>query len=337
MPIAEKLAKLVPFEAYDQEIQKLMKLLRGLGIEIPENAKIRSDDLRAFEFLYYSLFADERPSSGQELARIQAGLGDIATKINKAWREPGSNVLRPHLAKMVMGGVRMNEISSVTDDAANKTCELYVGCLALCRGWRITLDDPDKSSGGLNPDVIMEHKGHPWSVAVKTIHGFPSQTIFQNIAGAVQQVEKSGKHGIPFINLKNRVNQSSLLSADRTFDSVEEANAQLRIAMSEIINRLRTEITDDDWREAFDAKLARPLVAFMGQSLVSARVTPAQDNRLSAPGVFFVPIRMIMVLPVPPLSMNPELAGLDKEAWDLLVELNDELQTTPCSASATGG
>jgi hypothetical protein len=315
-------AKLITFETYDKEIQKLMQLLRDLGLSIPENAKLLSDDLKAFQFLYYAVFADERPADlNVETARIQAGLGDLATKINKAWSKPGSEILRPHLAKMLQGAVRMNDVSDVTDEAANKTCELYVGCLALGRGWLIALDDPDKSSGGLNPDIIIELGGKRWSIAIKTIHGASSQTIFDNIKSAVRQIEKSKIPGIPFINLKNRIDQSKLLSADIVYDTVIDANTALRRNMEEIIRRLRADIVDNDWLEAFQGKLARPLVTFMAQTLATAHVAQAQK--------LFVPIRQLMVLPVPPLPREPNVIGLDREAWDLTMGLNDELQATP--------
>jgi hypothetical protein len=316
-----KAPKQIRFEAYDHEIQKLMKLLRNLGFEIPVNADILSDEHKAFQFLYYALFAEERPKQlDQALARVQAGLGDLATKINKAWTTPGSVVLRPHLAKMVRGAVRMNDVSSVTDEAANKTCELYIGCLALGRGWTVRLDDPDKSSGGTNPDVIFDRCGREWSIAVKTIHGVPSQTIFDNIKSAVRQIEKSGRPGIPLINLKNRIDQSKLLPDDIIYTSAQDATNALQALMQDIIWQLRTEIADVDWHDVFKGKLARPLVAFMGQTLASALVN-GQD--------MFVPVRILLVLPVPPLQVDPNLVGLDREAWDFIAELNDELQATP--------
>lgn len=317
-----KAPKKVAFETYDLEILNLMKLLRELGIHIADESNLLADENKAFQFLYYALFSNERPAKvDPALPRIQAGLGDLATKINKAWVKPGSQVLRPHLVNMVRGEVRMNDESPVTDQAANKTCELYVGCLALARGWSVALDDTEKSSGGKNPDVILKRRGRDWSVAVKTIHGNSSQTIFDSIKSAVRQIENSGKSGIPFINLKNKIDQPKLLPSDKVFKSVEDANEALKKAVLEIIERLRNEIVDEDWSEAFEGKLARPLVAFMAQTLVEAVVSGRN---------IFVPIRMLLVLPVPPLdNMEPVLVGLDREAWDLLVELNDELQSTP--------
>src|SRR5262249_23738827 len=151
-----------------------------LGVEFPPNAPILSEENAAFRFLYNAVFADERPADS---APFLVGFGDVATKINKAWTRPGSDVLLAHLANMVRGSVLLNVKGTILDSAANKTSELYIGCLALGRGWRIALDDPDKSSGGANPDVILERQGHSWSIAVKTIHGTSNQTLFENIKG----------------------------------------------------------------------------------------------------------------------------------------------------------
>jgi hypothetical protein len=226
---------------------------------------------------------------------------------------------------MVRGSALMNAASSVLDAAANKTAELYIGCLALGCGWRITLDDPDHSSGGANPDVILERRGSSWSIAVKTIHGRSSQTIFDNIKGAVRQIERSGKPGIVFISLKNRIDHGELLLPIEKHTSVESANDTLDHVVRELIWRLRQDIVDVDWVDAFQGKLARPIVAFMGQSVAPAQVTPERS--------FYVPIRLIAALPVPPLvTTDPKFVGLDQEAWDMLGELNRELQRPPPSS-----
>jgi hypothetical protein len=110
-----------------------------------------------------------------------AGLDDLAAKINRARRTPGFIPLRPHLANMVRGSVRMNIKSRVTDAASNKNSELYVGCLALGAGLDIELEDPDKGARGKNPDVLLNFEGPNWSIAVKTSHSSVPQTIFDSI------------------------------------------------------------------------------------------------------------------------------------------------------------
>jgi hypothetical protein len=318
-----QVSKLISYEAYEDEIEKLMKLLHALGIPIPDNAQLLEEAVEAFKFLYYATFAEERSADPTiEKARIHVGLRDLATKINKAWSKAGSEAIRPHLERMVQGAVRMNEKSSILDDAANKTSELYVGCLALGCGWPVSLDDPAGSSGGTNPDVILARCGHRWSIAVKTIHGEPSQTIFGNIAGAARQIERSGTIGIPFINLKNRIDQSALMPEGKVYTEVEEANSTLRDAMVPIIQLLRDDIVDQDWLDTFKDKRARPVVAFMAQAVTSFRDANFKE--------IFVPIRQVTALTVPPLPKGQtQLHGLDLEALKLVVELNEELQDAP--------
>jgi hypothetical protein len=213
----------------------------------------------------------------------------------------------------VQGAFRMNEKKSVFDDAANKTGELYVGCLALGRGWLASLDDPVRSSGGTNPDVIIERSGQKWSIAVKTILGKPSQTIFENIVSGVRQIEQSGTIGILFINLKNRIDQLLLMPDGKVFTTLHDANSTLRPAMLEIIQRLRDDIVDEDWLGTFQGKRARPVVAFMGQAVTSFRDANSRE--------IFVPVRQTMALTVPPLPKGQtDLHGRDREALLLICD-----------------
>jgi hypothetical protein len=311
--------KLITYEAYDDEIEKLLKLLGHLSIPVPGDAQLAREALVAFKFLYYSTFQHEAPPtfSAIDNARIQVGLGDLATKINKAWSKAGDQAIRPHLEKMVKGAVRMNERNSVIDDAANKTCELYVACLALGLGLTARLDHPVKSSGGRNPDVIIDYQGRSWSIAVKTIHGYSSKTIFDAVDKAAHQVQQSGTVGIPLVNLTNRIELSP-----QNYNSIGEANAALCDAMVRIVQRLRDDIADDDWLATFKNKLARPVVAFMAQLLTSFHASDSKE--------IFLPVRQLVALTVPPLpTTNLTLSGLDLDALRLITDLNVELQASP--------
>ena len=176
--------EIIPFEVFDEEISKLSALLDTLGVEIPDDADITTQTYASFAALYYSVFADERPSMTRadeiEKGTALAGLGALAAKINRAAQTVGFDQIRPHLAKMVEGSLLMNGRNEVTDDAGNKNSGLYVGCLALGAGCEIELEDPNKSGGGTNPDVLLRYAGQDWSIAVKTSHSATPQTIFGN-------------------------------------------------------------------------------------------------------------------------------------------------------------
>lgn len=52
------------------------------------------------------------------------------------------------------------------------------------------------------------------AVAVKTLHGISYQTMYQRIDEGAKQIDRSGKDGFVWINLKNRIDKSALV--DRT-------------------------------------------------------------------------------------------------------------------------
>jgi hypothetical protein len=218
--------EIITFEVFDGEISRLSVLLTTLGVEIPVDADIVAQTYAAFAALYHSVFADKRPSMtrADEIAKgtALAGLGDLAAKINRAAQTAGFDQIRPHLAKMVEGSILMNGQNEVTDDAGNKNSELYVGCLALGAGCEIELEDPIKSGGGRNPDVLLQYLGQDWSIAVKTSHSESSPTIFGSIRKAVQQIERSGRPGIVFINVKNILDRKSLIDQS-PFSSIAAA------------------------------------------------------------------------------------------------------------------
>jgi hypothetical protein len=252
-----------------------------------------------------------------------AGLGDLAAKINRAAASSQFDTLKPHLKKMVTGAVRMNDVSSVTDEAANKNSELYVGCLALGAGMSVDLEDPNVSAGGQNPDVLLMFDDAQWSIAVKASHSAKALTIFGNIEKAVSQIERSGRSGIVFINTKNILGHKAMI-ANGHFSSPTEAVAAVGGAVDAVVGDVRSSIVRDDWLQLFTGKLARPLVVFMGQVTVSAMIPTI--------GPAFVPVKAIRILAAPPAPEDESLlVGLDAKAWKLATALNEELQSNSSS------
>ncbi|MFA5898220.1 MAG: hypothetical protein WC829_03810 [Hyphomicrobium sp.] len=311
------------FEVFEQEIQKLESLYSELGIEIPTESNLASASQNAFKAIYYSVFPSEAPTAAEDAdthLSALAGLADLAAKINRARATPGFDMLRPHLANMLQGAVRMNARSPSTDAAGNKNSELYVACLALGGGMtEVELEDPVRGADGKNPDVFLKRRDHSWSIAVKTIHSAKPPSIFANIEKAVEQIERSGRDGIVFINLKNIINDEH--AAPGPFSSPDKAVAVLLADIDAIVRGVQSEIVDQDWIQTFAGKRARPVVAFMAQRTVVAAV----------PGVGLAPVavKTMRVSTFPPASDN--LTGIDAEAFNLLEELNDELLKNPPS------
>lgn len=312
--------ELVSFEVFEGEIRRLESLLSELGIEIPADADLASASRQAFEAFYYSVFPDEAPTSaasGDTRLPALAGLADLAAKINRARATPGFDKVRPHFANMLQGAVRMNDRSPSTDAAANKNSELYVACLALGAGMiDVELEDPKMSAAGTNPDVLLNRGSHPWAIAVKTLHSFKPPSIFANIEKAVDQIERSRRDGIVFINLKNIVNDEH--AAPGPFMSPDEARDALLADVDAIVRGVQSGIVADDWIKTFSGKRARPLVAFMAQRTVLASVAGV--------GLAPVAVKAIRVGPFPPAP--DELTGLDAAAFKLLDELNEQMLKT---------
>ena len=320
--------EIVPFAAFEEQISKLERRLAEADFEVPAGSAFAEDARRAFATLYYSVFVAELPTTSPADTMLHgaslAGLGDMAAKLNTALDKNEEANLLPHVASMLRGNVRMNAWSDILDDAANKTSELYIGALAIGAQFEVTLEDPVKSAGGTNPDLLLNRGGQDWAIAVKTPQSAKPRSIWGNIESAVKQIERSGRPGIPLINLKNVIDRTAL-EAGSPYGSIEDAKDALRQASGSVIDAVRADTADSDWSELFGDKLARPLVAYMTQVTVTA-VTPGGET-------MFVPIREFRLRPHPPCSAADlaHLTGLDGEARDLMFDLNEQLQSNPSS------
>jgi hypothetical protein len=312
-----------PYGQFDDEIQKLAKLFVELGIEVNFESDLHQQGFAAFRALYYSVYSTEGATISDwdkaKDAGALAGLGDLAFKINRAALNPAFQSLRPHLRNMLAGSVRMNA-SAILDEASNKNCELYVGCLALGAGLTVDMEDPKHTGGGKNPDVLLRFRERDWSIAVKASQVRKARTIFGAIEKAVDQIEQSGRHGIVVVNLKNILSHDDFGSV-QPYPSPDAAIAAVTSEIEAIMEEVRSGTTEGDWRDLFEGKLARPLVAFMGQVTAPAHM-PGVAGRV------FVPVKTIRVLPVVDAVQRP-LTGLNAEAWDMLAVLNEELQLNP--------
>ena len=317
----------VHFATYNDEIEALFGVLRDCGIDPKRTSELNKDAYEAFALLYYHVFADERPAdvSGVDLARANAGLGDIAAKINKAVRSGHLGAIKPHLLEMVKGSPLMNRRSGGMADAADKTSELYLGCLALNAGLSdVEIEHPVRSADGSNPDILLSSGSRPWAIAVKTMHGNSFPTMFQRISEGAEQVERSGRDGFVLINLKNRMDNASLIDPSLVYESEQSAVGIVTSVLKGMAEGVRNAIVDSDWSSLFRDARARPIIALTGQSLVTVSVDEQK---------FWTPVRVIQVLRVPPAPSSPEpLTGMDHEVVELLSKLNHELQWNPSHA-----
>lgn len=246
-------------------------LLSKNGINISQSSDLESKFLSVFDVLFHFEERDRLDPQGdyRSLFRDFSALYDLSLKVLSVQSHSDFEQLLPHLKKLNECSIAQNERSKITDQDANKIIELYIAalCMRICK--KISLDHP-QSSVGDNPDVIAEIDGSNWGFACKTIHTKNSQTIYENLEKAIDQIEKSRSiTGIPVINLKNIVNHEVIWPVGHTFPIVDEPSSFLWSDINSIRESLLNDIGVDELRRLFVGKKALPGVLFIAQSASS--------------------------------------------------------------------
>lgn len=247
------------------------ELLKNHGIIISKNCDLESKFLSVFDVLFNF---EKRETLNQEedyraLFRDFAALYDLSLKILSVQTHENFEQLIPHLEKLNACSIAQNAKSLITDQDANKIIELYLAslCMRFCN--KIDLDHPHNSNGN-NPDVIADINGQNWGFACKTIHGTNSQTIFENLEKAIDQIEKSiSTTGIPVINLKNIINHDEIWPAGKVFHNLDEPLSYLRSDIESIYKSLLLNIGIEKLKSLFIGKKSLPGILFIAQSASS--------------------------------------------------------------------
>lgn len=248
------------------------KLLNENGIHVLCGSDLENKFLSVFEVL--SKFEDPRIRGDNGdyrlLFREFSALYDLALKIMSVKNHKSFPHLIPHLKKLSTCNSSQNSPSPVTDQDANKIIELYLAALCMKIGSDVDLDDPDCSKGN-NPDVLATINGTRWGFACKTIHTTNSQTLFDNIKKAVDQIQKSdAETGIVVINAKNMLPHDKIWPLnDEVFPSTNEPLAFLHEAANRFQRNLEQDIGIEQILAEFKGKKALPGVVYIAQSVSS--------------------------------------------------------------------
>jgi hypothetical protein len=118
-----------------------------------------------------------------------------------------------HLKQLNKGEVALTKRSRVTDQTSNKLFELAVALAVMEHGTELQIDEPVRSSGGTNPDVLARMADNLlWGFACKVSHGASSQTLFDLIIHGIEQIERSpADKGIVIVSFKNKIPHEHLL------------------------------------------------------------------------------------------------------------------------------
>jgi hypothetical protein len=134
------------------------------------------------------------------------GVTELANQLVRNSSHPLFGRLVPHLALLSKGVAIQVGMSSVIDDATNKIFELLVACWALPWCSDIEIDDPVKSAGGTNPDIIATINGTRWGIACKVLHSTVPQQLISIIEKGASQVQIADvDRGLVIVNMKNQI------------------------------------------------------------------------------------------------------------------------------------
>lgn len=190
---------------------KFELLLKKHGIEIKRGSALEAvalsvEDVRA---KYMSPNAKDANVDIRKLFREATGATGLAHRVLRVESHPDFGQLIKHLKLLERTMPNQNLATPITDGDNNKVFELLVATAAMVHGTDIQLDDPDASSGGLNPDVMATIQGTRWAFACKAAHTQNGKTIKESIEGGVAQIDRSSAvKGLVLVNVKNIVDHS---------------------------------------------------------------------------------------------------------------------------------
>jgi len=252
-------------------VLRFERLLKKNGITIELGGDLKNKYRSVFEVLFRFEQHKKRGDSEdyQSLFRDFSALYDLALKVISVKKHDDFRRLLPHLRKLNKCNSAQNWPSPITDQDANKIIELYLAALCMRIGTSVYLDDPYNSKGN-NPDVIASLNGRRWGFACKTIHTNNSQTMFENIEKAINQIEKSDAEiGVPVINTKNMLPHDHIWPLEKFFLSETEPLSILKAAVKQIQDRFEHDIGLEHILARFRGKKALPGVIYIAQSVSS--------------------------------------------------------------------
>jgi hypothetical protein len=272
---------------------------------------------------------DDPWSSLRDDLQLAVGTLQIVRHVVRAKSSGDFNKLVPHLRLLSEGSVAQNVKAERNDDVSNKVLELLVACALVDRVADLDLDDPVKSSGGTNPDVLFTFEGHRWGFACKAIHGDAPMSLFDNLKKGVDQIEASeAETGIVVFNLKNRVPHEVFFPEQVGKDPVLFAHRDHYTAVQNLVGWVRgrfdamvAEVTPEELWKFLQKKRALPGAVVIVETGIGVMTDKGPTPTLLG----FV---QLIPLAFSPLTLPDPFAGTPMRC---LRHLNDGLQLKPIS------
>ncbi len=199
-------------------------VLHRHGLEIPVGRSLErlAISLITINDDFFRQAQDDPTTDRRPLYTQAAGIVDLTQKILRAAEHREFDKLVPHLRLLTHDNTEIvqNFFSRREDEVSNKVFELYLGLLVLAAdGHDLEMDDPDASSGGRNPDVIVSFGSRRWGFAAKILHSQNPQQYGALVESGARQIEVADVDcGIVVVNFKNIVPHDTLWPVHRRVD-----------------------------------------------------------------------------------------------------------------------
>lgn len=257
------------FSEYNQMIQNIDELigfLKSLDIEAALRSYLERDYLLANQYVenYNNNLNNDSNTDGR-VALI--GLYELYKWIWSIKESKDFNILIPHLKMLSESAIRINSstdmynpVTKKQDDSTNKLIETIVAMFAIKIGSNVDLDDPVKSSAGLNPDIMFDYSGKKIAIACKTLTSDKPKTLFDNIKSAIKQIDRSSCDiGYIAINAMNILPHNKIDS--NIYSDIETPMNLLRGDLLKNTDIIRSEF-NLEIDEIFSTSKARPSIIF---------------------------------------------------------------------------
>lgn len=225
-------------ESFEPEVFSLPQILQSVfdfeklirqkndALNLPNNSPIEAAGLAAIAML--ETFRSTVPADLMHDNRIEwckaVALGDMLRKVMRAKNHPSFEQLWKHVLLLLDNtNIALNVWNPSVDQDANKVFELYMALVLAPLCTDLELEDPKRSGGGKNPDVIALLNDVRWAFACKVMHTDSAETFLQNVRKGVDQIQKSNaQKGIVVISLKNQLPHDEFWLSERPQTSLAD-------------------------------------------------------------------------------------------------------------------
>lgn len=323
--------ELTSFAEGERLVFEFQKILEKQGIEIATGSELERGCMLLMELNErHKKPRDDVWSSLREDLQLAVGTLQIIKHVVAGVGHADFIKLVPHLRLLSDGSVAQNVRADREDEVSNKILELLVGCGLLGRVSQLELDDPVKSSGGTNPDVLCTFEGSRWGFACKAIHGDASMSLFDNLKKGVDQIEVSAAEtGIVVFNFKNRIPHSEFFPHTGGSDPILYAHRDHYAAVDNLVTWVRrrfdamvAEVTPDELWKFLRTKKALP-----GALAIVETGVGVMSDRGPLPTL----LGFVQLIPLcfSPLNLPDPFDGAPMRCFR---QLNDGLQLKPVSS-----